>query len=472
MVAITDKRIILALLFMTAFIAPFFSSALTIALPTINTDLAVKDQTLLAWASVSFSLATAIFTLPFARISDKLGRKKVIIVGLSIFVVSLFIGTICSSIIMLIAVRALAGLGNAMLNGTTIAVLTAAFSSGERGKVLGIFGSSTFLGHTMGTVLGGFITQYVGWRMIFAGLMVYALVVAVLMLWKLKGEWHVQDNGKFDLAGSLLYGTTLFLLVYGVSEIPDAIGIYCIVLSLLGMAGFYLWERRNRNPILNVNVLGKNPVFVFSSLATLINYMATYAVAYLLSLYLQNIHGVSASNAGLIILVLPAVELIFSPVFGRISDRVPSRYVASAAMGVCAVGLISFSIIDASTPLIQIFGSMIVLGIGMSMFLSPNQNSIMTSVKKDKYATAGGIEKTMSRVGQSMSTSIVMIMFTMVMGHTSISKDPGQLILLMNGIKASFVVFAILCIIGMIFPLIREKVKTATLPPIAQPPES
>jgi EmrB/QacA subfamily drug resistance transporter len=471
MVVITEKRIILALIFMTAFVAPFFSSSLTIALPTINSDLAVKDQTLLAWASASFALATAIFTLPFARISDKLGRKKVLLVGLSIFVVALFLGTICSSIYMLIAVRVMAGIGNAMLNGTTIAVLTAAFSSGERGKVLGIFGSSTYLGHTLGTVLGGFITQYMGWRMIFAGLMVYAVVVAVMMLWKLKGQFHVQDNGKFDLVGSMFYGATLFLLVYGVSEIPDEIGIYCVALSILGMVAFYLWEKRNENPILNVNVLGKNPVFVFSSLATLINYMATYAVAYMLSLYLQNIHGVSASNAGLILLVLPLVELIFSPVFGRISDRVPSRYVASIAMGVCAVGLISFAFITASTSLIQFVGSMLVLGIGISMFLSPNQNSIMTSVKKDKFATAGGIEKTMSRLGQSTSTSIVMIVFTLVMGHTSISRDPGQLVLLMNGIKATFVVFAIFCVIGMIFPLIRERVKTAPLP-VARPQES
>ncbi len=192
---------------------------------------------------------------------------------------------------MLIASRVVEGLGSAMIFGTSIAILTSVFPAQERGKVLGINVAIVYLGLSMGPLLGGIITAYAGWRFIYAGITIYALLAALLAQRMINCEWRCAQEGRFDIFGTILYAAMLSALMYGLTLIPDIKGAYLLGLALAIMAVFFRWELRNENPVLKISVFRNNTVFLFSNLAALINYSATAALAFLLSLYLQYMKG-------------------------------------------------------------------------------------------------------------------------------------------------------------------------------------
>jgi EmrB/QacA subfamily drug resistance transporter len=457
-----DKRIVLFITCMASFITPFLGSSVSIALPTINADFAVPDQALLGWVVTGFLLSAAVFVVPFGRIADILGRKKIFVAGLSIIVISSLLCSISSSIFMLIASRALEGFGSAMIFGTSIAILTSVFPADERGKVLGINVAVIYLGLSTGPLLGGIITQYVGWRSIYAGVMIYALLIALMSLKMIKGEWCCAETEKFDVVGTVLYGAMLFTLIYGLSLIPEKKGAYLLVTTVVMTAIFSNWELKNKNPILKIGVFRDNTVFLFSNLAALINYSATFAVTFLLSLYLQYMKGYGPQTAGLILVAQPIVQAIFSPLAGRLSDRVEPRIVASAGMGLCVVGLALFALLTPGTSLALIIASLMFLGLGFALFSSPNTNAIMSSVDRCDYGVASGMVSTMRLIGQMMSLGIAMLTFSVIMGHVEIA--PSQLGELMISIRVAFGIFAGLCIIGTLFSLARGNLQRSMEP--------
>lgn len=448
-----DKRIVLIIACMASFITPFLASSVNVALPTINADFAVPDQALLGWIVTGFLLSAAVFVVPFGRIADIFGRKKIFVLGLSIIVVSSLLCSISSSVQMLIASRVIEGLGSAMIFGTSIAILTSVFPAQERGKVLGINVAIVYLGASTGPLLGGIITAYAGWRFIYAGIMIYALLAALLAQGKIKGEWRCAQEGGFDFFGTILYAAMLFALMYGLTLIPDITGAYLLALAAVIMVVFFRWELANKNPVLKVSVFRNNTVFLFSNLAALINYSATAAVAFLLSLYLQYMKGYGPQTAGLILIAQPVVQAALSPLAGRLSDRVEPRIVASLGMGLCVVGLTLFALLTPETSIAIILISLVFMGLGFAFFSSPNTNAIMSSVDKCDFGVASGMVSTMRLIGQLMSLGIAMLIFTVIMGHVEIA--PGQIDTLMISIKLAFGVFAGFCVLGTIFSLAR-----------------
>ncbi|AFC99766.1 Major Facilitator Superfamily [Methanocella conradii HZ254] len=458
----TDKRLVLLITCMTAFITPFLGSSVNIALPSINADFMVPDEALLNWVALGFLLSAAIFVVPFGRIADIIGRKTIFITGLSIVVISSILCSMSSSIHMLILSRAVEGFGSALIFGTSVAILTAAYPMKERGKALGINVALTYLGLSAGPVLGGFITHNIGWRYIYGGMAAYASLVALLALLVLKENERCAENAPFDAVGTALYGAMLFTFMMGLSMVPTIWGGLIIALSLAGMAAFFWWELRNPNPVLKVSVFRKNTVFLFSNLAALINYSATAAIAFLLSLYLHYIQGYDPQSAGLILVAQPIVQAIFSPLSGRLSDKVEPRIVASMGMGLCIIGLALFALLTPSTPLYQIIASLMFLGLGFALFSSPNTNAIMSSVDRCDYGVASGMVSTMRIIGQMLSQSIALLIFLMIMGHTEISRDQSGP--LMASVQAAFLVFAGLCVIGLFASLMRGNLRSGATP--------
>lgn len=466
----TDKRLILLITCMAVFITPFLGSSVNIALVSVGKEFIGTDEILLSWVVLGYLLSAAIFIVPFGRIADVFGRRMIFIAGLSIIVVSSFLCSISNSVLMLIASRAIEGLGSAMIFGTAIAILTSAYPAKERGKVLGINVAITYIGLSLGPFLGGLITQYAGWRSIYAGIMVYSLLVALLTLWKVKDEWRCAETEKFDMAGIALYASALFLLAYGLSLIPDLTGASLVILSLLALVVFLWWELRNRNPILKVSVFRNNTVFMFSNMAALINYSATFAVGFLLSFYLQYIKGFDYQTAGLILIAQPIMMAVFSPLTGRLSDRIEPRIVASAGMSLCVVGLALFALMTPDTPLIYIIAGLMFIGLGFALFSSPNTNAIMSSVERCDYGVASGMVSTMRLIGQMMSLGIAMLTFSVIMGRVEIKPgDQAFNSVLMPGIKTAFVIFAVLCVIGLFASLARGNLRKEAVPASVSP---
>ena len=209
----------------------------------------------------------------------------------------------CQSAVVLVVFRIIQGIGAAMLFGTGAALLTSVFPAKERGKVLGIFVASVYFGLSTGPFLGGFLTLHFGWRSIFLVNVPLGLMLAALASLKMKGEWAEAKGEPFDLTGSIVYCLGLVAIMYGFSSfsvLPAILSAGLILSGSLGFLAFIKWEMKTEYPVLNTNLFRNNRVFILSNLAALINYSATYAVTFFLSLYLQYIRKLNPLSAGLI----------------------------------------------------------------------------------------------------------------------------------------------------------------------------
>jgi EmrB/QacA subfamily drug resistance transporter len=372
---------------MSSFLTTFMTSSINIALPTIGQDLAM-DAILLTWVVTSYLLAAAIFLVPLGRIADIYGQKRIFTYGIVAFTVSSLLLAISNSAVMMIAFRTLQGIGGAMIFGTGMAILTSVFPIEERGKALGINVAAVYLGVSLGPVLGGFFTQHFGWRSIFMASVLLGFVVISFVFWKLKGEWAGARGEKFDFPGSVIYGLALIAIMYGLSLLPAISAALLILGGALALLAFAKWEMRVKSPVFDMSLFKHNTVFTFSNLATLINYSAIYAVAFLLSLYLQYTKGLSPQNAGLILVSQPVVIALISPFVGRLSDRVEPRIVASTGMAFTFAGLLFFAFLSDETTFMYITIGLITLGFGIALFVSPNSNAVMSSVEKRFYGVS------------------------------------------------------------------------------------
>jgi EmrB/QacA subfamily drug resistance transporter len=452
----TSKGVVLLVTTIASFITPFALSAVNIALPTIGKELSL-DAVMLGWITTAVLMSSAALLVPFGRIADIYGRKRIFICGMVIFTLSSLFSGMANSATMLISCRVFQGIGGAMVVGTTAALLITVFPATESGKVLGINVAATYLGLSLGPVLGGVLTQHLGWRSIFFLGAFLGLVVIGVVLWKLKGEWTGARGEKFDLTGSVIYILGLVALVYGFTLLPEISGVWLIVGGIIGLSVFIRWEMRTRSPVLDISLFRNNKTFALSNLAALINYSATWAVSFLISLYLQYLKGFNPESAGLILVAMPAMQAIFSPLAGRLSDRIEPRLIASAGMALTTVGLTIFIFLNKETPLGLIVGNLILMGFGFAFFSSPNTNAVMSSAPKAAYAVASATLGTMRSVGMVLSMGVAMLMFALYIGRVQITTEYYPLF--QESMKTSFIVFAVLCFGSIFASLARGKVR-------------
>jgi EmrB/QacA subfamily drug resistance transporter len=339
-----NKYVALLIAAMSSFITPFTASSVNIALPSIDRELLLNALEL-SWVATAYLLAAAIFLVPFGRISDILGRKKIFLFGMMIDAAASIMCAISNSGAWLITFRAMQGLGGAMIFGTGIAILTSVFPAKERGRALGINVAAVYSGLSMGPLIGGALTEHLGWRSIFLVNAFLGLVVVTAVLWKLRAEWAGARGEKFDYKGALIYSLAVVAIMSGFTMLPDFKGGILIILGIGGVVAFAKWELKIEHPVINIGLFKNNIVFRYSNLAALINYSATYAVAFLLSLYLQFIKGFTPEHAGLILMIQPFLQIIFSPIAGSLSDRLEPRVLASAGMAMTMTGLLMLTLL-------------------------------------------------------------------------------------------------------------------------------
>lgn len=452
----TSKEVVLLVASTASFVFPFMGSSVNIALPSIGSEL-LMDAVALGWIATAYILASATVLVPFGRIADIYGRKKVFTYGVIVFTVSSLLSGIAGSAAILIFFRVIQGIGGAMIVGAGVAMLTSVFPAEERGKALGINVAATYAGLSLGPVLGGVLTQHLGWRSIFFINVPLGLAVLGVILWKVKGDWAEAKGEKFDFAGSIIYSLALVVLVYGFTVLPAMLGVWLIVAGVIGISAFVRWQMKTRSPVLDINLFTNNRVFAFSNLAALINYSATYAVAFFMSLYLQYIKGFSPQSAGLILVAMPAVQAIFSPLAGRLSDRIEPRVIASTGMALTTAGLVLFIFLNGETSLEFIIGALILIGFGFALFSSPNTNAVMGAAPKAAYGVASATVATMRQVGMVLSMGVAMLMFALYMGRVEIT--PEYYPAFLESMKTSFIIFAVLCFGGIFASLARGKVR-------------
>ena len=415
------------------------------------------DAVTLGWIATALLLSSAAFIVPFGRIADIYGRKRIFSWGTVIFTLSSLFAGMASSAAMLISCRVFQGIGGAMLVGTSTALLIPVFPASERGKVLGIRSAAVYMGFTLSPFFGGILTQRLGWRSIFFLGALLGLLVIGVVVWKLKGEWTGAKGEKFDSVGSVIYSLGLVALVYGFTLLPAMSGVGLIVGGIIGLSAFARWEMRTESPVLDMNLFRKSRAFTLSNLAALINYSATWAVTFLMSLYLQYLKGFNPETAGLILLAMPAMQAIFSPLAGRLSDRTEPRLVASAGMALTTVALVIFIFLNKETPLGLIVGNLVLMGFGFAFFSSPNTNAVMSSAPNTAYGVASATLGTMRSVGMAISMGVAMLTFALYIGRVEIT--PEYYPLFQESMKTCFIIFAVLCFGSVFASLARGNVR-------------
>jgi EmrB/QacA subfamily drug resistance transporter len=456
--SLTDRRIVLITTTLASFLTPFMGSSINIALPALGAQFGL-DAVALGWISSAFLLASAITMLPAGRIGDIHGRKRVFTLGVSIFGLACLLIPFAPSGSVLIALRVVQGSGAAMMAVTSVAILTSVYPPHERGRVLGINVAAVYLGASIGPTIGGLMTEYFGWRSIFFVCVPLAVAIVLFTIWKVTGEWAEARGDRFDLVGAVIYGLGLLAVMYGFSTLSTPSGMALVAAGLCGLAAFAWWEARSPSPLLDVRIFRQNPVFARSNLAALINYMASSASGFLLSLYLQQIRGLSPDVAGFILVAQPVMQAILSPIAGHRSDRVEPRILVSFGMSLTAAGLLLLSFLTPQTSLGLIFFILMVMGVGFAFFSSPNTNAIMGSVDRRLFGIANATLSTMRTVGMTLSIGITVLIFSVYIGHVQIT--PQYYPQLMTSIKVAFALFGILCIFGVLISLTRGKVHAA-----------
>ena len=447
-------RIALFIAVLSGFMTPFDLSAVNIALPVIGTEFAM-DAVSLSWVSTAYLLASAIFLVPIGRIADIYGRKKVFFLGISIFTATSLALAFAPSALALIVLRFIQGAGAALIYGTAVAILTSVTPVQERGKVIGIYTTAVYCGLSLGPFLGGILTGYIGWQSIFFINVPIGLFAIWLIATRLEGEWCECAGEPFDLPGSVLYGATIVAIMYGFSHLPEPGAIALVAAGTVLLAAFILWERKSGSPVLNIRLLARNRVFAFANLAALINYSATFAVTFFLSLYLQYVRGFSPQYAGLILVVQPVIMALLSPAAGRLADRADPGRIASAGMVLSVCALLVLATTGTATPLPFIVASLVIMGTGLALFSSPNTTAIMSSVDRKFYGVASGTLGTMRLVGQTLSMGGAVIILAMTLGRAAIT--PELFPAFLDGMRLAFLAFAVLCMIGILFSLVRVR---------------
>jgi len=448
------KRAALIVATLSAFLIPFTGSSVNIALPQISSEFN-SDAVLLSWIPTAFFLTAAMFLVPLGRIADLKGRKLVFLAGIIIFTIGSLLSAVSNSVEMLILCRGVQGIGAAMIFGTGLAILTSVYPLGERGKVLGINVASVYIGLSAGPFLGGFLTQNLGWRSVFFINVPLGILIVILGIWKLKGKWAEAKGESFDSIGSIIYGVMLVLIIYGVTNFQT--GYLLILAGFILLFLFVVWENRVEHPILDIRLFRQNMVFSLSNFAALLNYSATFAITFLMSLYLQYIKDFSPQDAGLILVSQPIVMAVFSPFAGWLSDKAEPRVVASTGMGLLTIGLFIFSNISSNTSITLIIGNLAFLGFGFALFSSPNTNAIMSSVESRYLGIASATLGTMRLIGQVVSMAIVMLIFSLYLGREAISLDLYPL--LVTSIRLVFSIFTGLSFLGIFASLGRGKLR-------------
>jgi len=419
----------LASICIATFLVPLSMSAVNLALPAIAEALQA-DAVLLSWVPTSNLLGSMVLMLPAARVADIVGRKKVYLIGVLTFSATSLMVIWVETIEWLLVSRVLQGLASAMVFGTGMAIVTSVFSSKNRGTALGFTATSVYLGLTCGPMIGGWLTDELGWRAVFWAPVPFALLAVVLVMLNVKGDYKSESPQKLDWLGSALFALWISAFFIGLSGLPD---LNYAGLLVLGAGLLYLFIRQQANapfPLIRLRALADNKVFSRSILSALFMYGAHYPVLFLMSLYLQYLQGMSPTESGQLVLAQALTMACLAPFAGRLSDRYEPRLLATAGCLLYGVGFVLLLGLDGESSTEYVLLAMMVLGFGFGLFSTPNNNAAMSSVPPDRLSIGSALLNLSRTMGNMFSMTLVVLLVNLVMGSAEITPEQYPALLL------------------------------------------
>lgn len=448
------QRGVLMVCLIASFFSPFMGAALNLSISDISSQFNCGATTV-TWVVNAYTVALAVFVVPFGHLADLASRRKLMLWGMAAFALTTLMCALAVNIAMLIIFRVLQAVASAMVFSVNIPLLLSVFPASQRGRMLGLSVTATYTGLALGPVLGGFLNSALGWRSIF-GLSLLLSIGAFLLARQNVDPDAGRREEHPDRAGNVLYVMFVTCLMLGLSNWTAGWWSKLLVLiSLVLLAVFVKNELRAKEPVIQVRLFARDRAYTLSNLAALLNYGATFAISYSMSIYLQNVKGMPSSLAGLVLICQPLVMAVVSTLAGRLSDRIAPYKLATFGMLVITAGLLYLSWLRADTSLWAIIAALAVIGLGFGFFSSPNTNAVLSCVDKSHYGEANSILGTMRTLGQSSSMVLVLLIFGAYVGDTVITEaDP---LLLTQAICRNLQLSCVICFIGAIFSMIRSR---------------
>ncbi|MFJ2912907.1 MFS transporter [Streptomyces sp. NPDC087228] len=368
-------------------------------------------QSELEWAINAYTLVFAGLLFTAGLLGDRVGRKKVLLFGILLFGVGSALAAMSDSPGELITWRAVMGFGAAFVMPATLAVLMNVFERDEQPKAIGIWAGSVGLAIAIGPITGGLLLEHFWWGSIFL-VNVPVVIVALIAMVVLVPDSKDPKPGRTDPLGVLLSVVGLVLLVYGIirggqlADFTDPGVLAATVGGLVVLAGFVWYEKRSSHPALDISYF-REPSFSAAVAAIALVFFALMGVTFFSAFYMQSVRGWSALQAGLLILPLAAAQMIFAPRARLVVDRFGARAVCTAGMLLVAVGLASFALFDATTPIWVLCVIFFVQGTGMAHVMTPVTVSVMQSLPREKAGSGSAVNNTFRQVGGALGVAVL-----------------------------------------------------------------
>ena len=441
--------------FITSFFAVFLSNGIIIGVPAIAQEFAMNNV-IQNWVPTIFFLVVAVFTVPAGQISGKFGVKKSLLAGVNVYRIAPIGACLSISTETFLIFRILQGAGVAFLNVSAMAMVVQAVKPQNRGKALGVTVTGVYLATSLSPVICGVLVHNLGWRSMFYFVITFLVLCIILMIFKIPQEWKTYEKDKIDKVGSMIYGIGILAFIYGFTTLTTQTGLIITVLGIVLLIIFGAYELRQKSPVFNINLF-RNAKFTSSNIAALCSYIAVMVVTTILNYHFQYVRGWDAQMSGMILIITPILMAIMAPNAGKLSDKVHPQKLAALGMGIATAALLILTFLNGNTPLYLVVIAMILQGIGMGLFSSPNMNAIMSSVPPKDAPTASASQATMRTIGQTMSLGLLTLVFAWVMGNLELAPQYASMIVQSSQIICGICTVA--CVLAIFASLVGIKSK-------------
>ena len=441
------------------------------ALPVVQADLEASPSELV-WTVNAYTLTFAVLLLTGAALGDRFGRKRMFVIGMTIFTAASVLAALSDGINTLIVARALQGMGAAIVTPLTLTILAAAAPREKRGAILGAWGGIAGLAVAIGPVVGGAIVDGISWQWIFWLNVPIGMVAIPLALRHLNET--TGPNDRLDLVGLVLSGAGLFGIVFGVVR-SDTLGwgssevIASILVGAILVVVFLWWENRTPEPMLPLGFF-RNRAFAATNAVSVAMYFGMFGSIFLLTQYLQTVLGNSPLEAGVRMLAWTGVTMFVAPVAGAMSDRVGGRPLMALGLALQAVALGWLAaIVTPDLGFVSLVGPFIIAGVGMGLFFAPVANVVLSAVRPEEEGQASGANNALREVGGVFGVAVLAAIFVQYGAYPSRLDPSGQPFVdgLVPALWVGTAVLAVGALIALLIPRAARQRDDAGVPAFA-----
>ena len=430
------------------FMSALDGSVVNIVLPVVRQSFGASVAGI-EWVVTVYLLVVSGLLLSVGRLGDLRGHRDVYTAGFLVFLLGSALCGLAPSVGFLVAARAAQAFGASMLFANSPAILTKSFPPEMRGRALGLQATMTYLGLTVGPSIGGWLTTALGWRSVFyINLPVGLLALALALRFVPRDAGRAASEG-FDLRGALTFTAGLVALLLALNQghawgwtAPATLALLAAAAALLVL--FVVLERRVASPMLDLNLF-RSRTFSAAAASALLNYTCVYTVLFLMPFYLLQARGLTPARAGLLLTAQPLLMAIVAPLSGSLSDRVGTRLPSVLGMGVFGLGLFLLSGLDLGSSNGEIIGVLAIAGVGIGVFVSPNNSALMGAAPAHRQGIAAGILALARNVGMVVGVGFAGAVFTTILGSSAGSEASA----IVAAMRTSYLLAAGVAVVGM-----------------------